>query len=124
MRRDEFIDQLYESARSEVIISRADYAQALDGWDINPVLVDSEQVGLMMTCGPEIHFQLDRKKMLVHTRRVIRNYVEPHLLKHGFLTTMALAGSKDVDFLKRFGFMEVSTNGRAVKFRLDKLKIK
>jgi hypothetical protein len=124
MRRDQYIDELYRVVREQVIITRAAYAESLEGWDIEPVLVDGEQVGLMVTKGPEIHFRLDRKKMLVHTRRVIRNYVAPHLARHGFLTTIALSGSKDIDFLERFGFVEIDTKGRAVMFRLDQLKIK
>lgn len=124
MKRDAYIDELYRVVREQVIISRDAYAASLDGWDIEPVLIDGEQVGLMVTKGPEIHFRLDRKKMLVHTRRVIRNYVAPHLKRHGFLTTIALAGSNDIGFLKRFGFVETKTEGRAVMFRLDQLKIK
>lgn len=124
MGRDQYIEELYRVVREQVIISREAYTESLDGWDIEPVLVDGEKVGLMITKGPEIHFRLDRKKMLVHTRRVIRHYVAPHLERHGFLTTMALAGSDDVGFLKRFGFIETGTEGRAVMFRLDQLKIK
>lgn len=121
MRRDSLIDQLYEVIRMHVPITRAAYGNSLCGWDIEPVVIHGEQIGVCLMFGHEIHVQLDRAKTVRCARRVIREVVACPLRRLGFLTTTA--AEDDIPFLARLGFRITEREGRFTKLRLDHLAI-
>lgn len=124
MSRFDDIDELYAYVSESTSIPHANFIAAMMDWNIVPVVMDGVKIGLMVTRDSEIHFKLDPKLILKHTRRVIRNYIEPMLRRVGYLTTTARQGSADVPFLERFGFYQTRTDDDIVHFRLDKLKIR
>lgn len=123
MDRENYIDQLYQKVRTEVPITRAAYGASLDGWDVEPVLMDGQQIGVVIVKDGEIHISLDKQGALRHARRIIRNYVASALRRFGFLTTRSLGEPDVMRFLHRLGFQECGRDGRLVVLRLEKLQL-
>lgn len=123
MSRETYIDQLYQKVRLEVPISREAYGASLAGWEVDPVLVDGRQIGVVIVKDGEIHISLDRRGALLHARRIIRNYVATALQRFGFLTTRSLGEPQVMNFLRRLGFQECGKDGRLVVLRLEKLQL-
>lgn len=122
--RSECIDALYEQVKSIIPISREAYSKSLDEWLIEPVVIDGERIGVLLTCGNEIHIQLTKQKALCHARRIIKHYIIKKLHELEFLVTRSMNSESDEKFLKRLGFYETSQIGLTKFYRLDQLAIK
>jgi len=121
--RDECIDALYEQVRREVPITRTAYGNSLYGWEIEPVMIDGERIGVFIRRGTEVHIHLAADKALMHARRVIRQHIASNLKALGHLTTRSTSDPKAIRFLRRLGFYRVGEDGTLSVFRLDTLKI-
>lgn len=124
MMRDQHIDRLYAVVSQYVPISRTAYGNSLFGWDIDPILIDGMEAGLIVMRGPEIHVHIEKHVAVRHARRLIRACITNRLPAHGYLTTRSLPEEKTVRFLKRLGFYQNGMDGRLQCYRLDKLNIK
>lgn len=121
MSRDDLIDQLYAQVRMYVPISRKAYAKSLDNWDIVPVMIDGEQIGVRVMNGHEVHHQLDRRAAKRHARRIIAQYVAEPLARLGYL--ISRTDDAGMPFLQRMGFYATGREGAITTMRLDKLII-
>lgn len=121
MTRDDLIDQLYAQVRMYLPISRDAYSKSLDGWEIVPVIIDDQQIGVRIMQGHEVHHQLDKRAARRHARRIIAKYVAEPLVRLGYL--ISRTEDADIPFLKRMGFYEVSRACGITTMRLDKLTI-
>lgn len=122
MDREALIDILYAEIRQHVAISREAYGNSLYGWEIVPVVIDDQQIGVRIMSGHEVHHHLDRKASLRHARRIIAKYVAEPLARLGYLTTRS--DDAGLPFLQRMGFRPVSRDGAVTTLRLDKLIIR
>lgn len=123
MGRDDYIDQLYSQVRYVVPITRAAYAASLAGWEIEPVLMDGQQIGVCIVKDGEIHMSLDKRGALLHARRIIRQHVASALQRFGKLTTRTNSDPEVMRFLQRLGFREIGHDGKLFLMQLDKLSI-
>lgn len=121
MDREKLIDQLYMHVRMYVAISREAYGNSLYGWEIVPVIIDGEQIGVRIMLGHEVHHHLDKRAARRHARRIIANYVAEPLARLGYLTSQT--DDAGIPFLRRMGFYEVNRVNGITTMRLDKLKI-
>lgn len=121
--RDDCIDALYEQVRQSVPITRTAYGNSLYGWEIEPVMIDGERIGVFIRRGTEVHIHLAADKALMHARRVIRQYITSNLKALGCLTTRSTSDPKVIRFLQRLGFYKVGEDGMLSVYRLDALKI-
>lgn len=121
MDREALIDQLYAEVRQHVPITRAAYGNSLYGWDIVPVIIDGQQIGIRIMHGHEVHHQLDRRAAKRHARRIIAQYVAEPLAKLGYL--ISRTDDAGIPFLRRMGFYEAGREGAITTMRLDKLII-
>ena len=122
MDREALIDQLYDKVRMHVPISRVAYGNSLHGWDIVPVLIDGQQIGVRIMRDHEVHHMLDKKAARRHARRIIAQYVAEPLARLGYL--ISRTEDADIPFLRRMGFYEVAREAGITTMRLDKLTIR
>ncbi len=92
--------------------------------DIEPIIIDGEEIGLVAMRGREIHMQIEKRYALRHARRIIRQYVAPQLSTFGYLTTVSTGEAETLEFLERLGFYKVGGFGSISMHRIDALKIK
>lgn len=121
MERDDLIDQLYAQVRMYLPMSRAAYGKSLDGWEIVPVMIDAQQIGVRVMQGHEVHHQLDRRAARRHARRIIAQYVAEPLARLGYL--ISRTDDAGMPFLQRMGFYATGRDGAITTMRLDQLKI-
>lgn len=125
MNRAECVDWVYEAANMESLgIEFVDYDDLMTDWHVSQMLVDGLFVGVLMRKENEIHMQLEKSMALVYARKIIRKHLEPLLQEFGHLTSIALTGSTDIQFLERLGFYETNSTEQVIMFRLDQLKIR
>lgn len=124
MGRDECIDILYAEVRKEIPISHAAYSNSLYGWDIEPIMANGKQIGVLMLKDHEIHIQLQMDQALIHMRKVIQQCAVNNLARLGYLVTRSFDDKPVIRFLERLGFYQTGKDGQVLFFRLDELKIK
>jgi len=124
MDRQHWIDKLYEQIKAEVPITRAAYGNSLHGWDIEPIMLGDEAIGVYIRRGHETHMSLSKKNALRHARHVIRVYLTANLERLGYLVTRTDGNAADDRFLKRLGYYETGKEGSWTLYSLDKLNIK
>jgi hypothetical protein len=87
---------------------------AFDDWEVFPGHLDGAHVCTAIMRGPEIHFAFApgwRPKGSLRGR--IRNFLEPLLERHGYLTTrLALTRMEKDRFVRRMGFQPTWTDGQ------------
>lgn len=97
--------------------------QALPSCDVQPIVIDEVEIGFMVSRGHEVHLKIDQAYALKHARRIIKQYIKPHLDALGYLTTIATGERQTLRFLDRLGFYKVGGFGSMTMHRLDALKI-
>ncbi len=81
MSRDDLIDQLYAHVRMHMPVSREAYGKSLADWEIVPVMIDGQSIGVRIMRGHEVHHLLDKKAARTlrppHHRAVRRRTARP-----------------------------------------------
>lgn len=122
MDREALIDELYDTVRMYVPISRVAYGNSLYDWEIVPVVIDGLHIGVRIMRGHEVHHKLDKRAARRYARRIIAQYVAEPLARLGYL--ISRTDDEDIPFLRRMGFYEVSREAGITTMRLDKLSIR
>lgn len=105
-------------------VSLFEFEMLMSDWDVSAMTPGGQFVGVVMRRHSEVHMQIDKQLATRYARRIIRQYLDPQLQEYGFLTSIALIDSNDIQFLERLGFYETSRTEQAILFRLDQLKIR
>jgi hypothetical protein len=118
----ELTDLLWERAQTVLFISKEEYLQQLEGWDIRPVHDSRGEIGwITVQKGPEFHFQNVGPTRLL-PMRVIREFLQGVIDRHGYaLTRTPLEDIRQQRFNRRFGFVEVGCDAFDIIFRIDRL---
>ena len=124
MDRDGYIDMLYDDVKTQVVISRAQYAAGLEGWEFHPVVIDGNDAGVVMTKGHEMHTHVIAPYGIKCARRVLRQSVQGQVDRMGYATTRTLNDPMVVRLLERLGFYKTGECDGVLEYRLDELKIK
>ena len=116
---DSCIDILYGEVSKSLQITREQYIATLVGWDIQPIVIDAKQAGVMMIQGHEIHVVLDPTHTKLHGRRIIKKCIDENIDRHGFLTTISFKDPSSVSFIERIGFRKTGEDETFYSFRID-----
>lgn len=89
----------------------AELADALDGWEMVPLVIDGETAGIAALDGTEIHFVVSPEwRGRAITRARARDFLTPLIARRGYLTTRALKPTPEQrEFLERLGFRNTWT---------------
>lgn len=102
----------WESCRDRWPVEYEQFAEAMQGWDVEPVQVDGHVVGAVLMRGPEIHACIKPEgfgRWL--SRRVLRDTLVRLVAEHGRAETSVATGNAAGEaFVQRLGFVE---SGRA-----------
>jgi len=115
---------LYNEVSKQVPITRSEYEKTLVGWDVSPINIGGEDIGVMMRQGTEIHICIPKEKALKHARQIIKKCLVENIQKYGYLTTISLKDSGVTRFLERLGFCKTNEDEAFISYRLDTIKIK
>lgn len=123
MTRDELVDRLW--ADSLLFLTREEFAQTLDGWDLEPELdAAGVVVGVFLVKGPEFHFG---KFSAQHqcTREILRRYPGSLIERYGYaLTKTPKDDARQLRFNQRLGFYPVGEDDYDIHMRIDRLRTK
>lgn len=97
--------------------------QVLAEWECVPIYFEGQLAGCGLLKGTELHFAAQAGfGEKIFTRRIVRDFLEPLLARHGYLTTkMDLAEAKNWDFVHRLGFRPTWHDNEYRYFMLTKL---
>jgi hypothetical protein len=116
----DLIDRLHEDC--PLFLTREQFEQSLDGWELDPVEVDGRTIGVFLVKGPEIHFaKFDQSTAnRSHLKRLAQV-----IAQHGYATTRT--PKDDARMLRlnaRLGFYKVGEDEWDVHLRIDRLRFK
>lgn len=102
----------WESCRDRWPVEYEQFAEAMRGWDVEPVEVGGRIVGAVLMRGPEIHACIKPEGFgLWLSRRVLRDTLVRLVAEHGRAETSVATGNAAGEaFVQRLGFVE---SGRA-----------
>jgi GNAT superfamily N-acetyltransferase len=109
---------------AELDVPLEDFVDKLAGWKIYPVGVKGDIAGVIYHLGAEVHACiLPKYRKRWFSRKIVRELLEPIIAEHGELLT-AVPHNKPWghEFVKKFGFKEVTRTGHMTKYRLETLK--
>jgi len=109
---DEALRAAWESCRDRWPVEYEQFAEAMRGWDVEPVEVGGRIVGAVLMRGPEIHACIKPEGFgLWLSRRVLRDTLVRLVAEHGRAETSVATGNAAGEaFVQRLGFVE---SGRA-----------
>lgn len=115
----ELLDILWDRAKPVLFITKEEFLQQLDGWDIQPVHIDGELSFITCVKGPDFHFLSVGQKRHI-TRTMIREFLTPIIAAHGYaMTRTPVEDVRQQRFNRAFGFQEVGQDGFDILFRID-----
>ena len=116
------IELLWRQAEPDVFITREEFVQGLEGWEIEPVLVDGEIMGAFVTKGPALHFSIFHATRPI-TMKTIRPRLEAIIAEHGFVTTRTPKDAvRQHRFNRLMGFTPVGEDEFFVHYRLEAIR--
>lgn len=86
MDRIKIIDAIWKETEHRVFISRREFVDGLEGWELSTKELNGEIVGAILTKGPEFHFVLFGPKKPI-PRSLVADCVQPQINKFGFVLT-------------------------------------
>lgn len=95
---------LYDSIGARATVPFNDFRQALDGWDVIPVVDQHEIIGAVVRLGHEIHAGMTRRPHGA-ARGLLRRTLADTIAEHGAATTKVLKDNPaGRAFCERLGF--------------------
>lgn len=121
--RQRCIDLLF--ANTFLFITREQFEQTLDGWEIEPILSPGGEVGaVFVSKGPEFHFQKFDASIQA-TRAHLKKYPGEIIATHGYaLTKTPHTDTRQRRFNERLGFFKVGEDESFIHYRIDQLRKK
>ena len=118
------IDRLWQQVENRVFISRSDFERNLDGWKIEPVELDGQVAGAILTCGPELHFASFGHGHPI-TRQMIHDYAQPIIDEYGYIRTKTPKDDERQGRLnKLIGFTVEREDEFFVYYRAERLRLR
>lgn len=116
-------EPIIEDIMEELSISRYDTLQLLHECEAIPGYVDGQLVATLLRKGTEVHFAISKAyRGKTINRRRTREFLQPVLDEHGFLTTRLLHDRKGQQrFIERIGFKKTWSDARFNYFMLTDL---
>lgn len=123
MTRSEAIDKLWERVGPTVFISKDDYIEALNGWEITAVEVEEQLAYIKLVRGPELHFESFGGGHVNGTFGMIYDGIEPVLKEHGYVKTRTpKEETRQHRFNRAIGFEPDGEDEFYIYWRLEKLR--
>lgn len=123
MSRNDLIAIMWRAVESSVFISRQDFVDGLDGWEIAAKEIDGEMIGATLTKGPEFHFVTFGPKK-AFPRALMRECVQPIIDRYGFVRTRTPSDdTRQCRFNRAVGFTVESTDDYFTTFRMERLSL-
>lgn len=118
--REQLLDLLWQD--SPIFITREQFHQTLDGWELEPVMRDGKPAVIFVVKGPEFHFaKLDPAFQC--GRDTLRRYPGELIARHGYaLTKTPKEDLRQQRFNRRLGFYPVGEDAEFIHFRIDALR--
>ena len=108
----------------KVFISRREFVDGLNGWELDTKELNGEIVGATLVFGPEFHFIIFGPKKPL-TRALMAECVQPIINKHGYVCTKTpLDDVRQHRFNKLVGFVALSTDEFFTYFRMERLNLR
>ncbi len=108
----------WESCRDRWPVEYEQFAEAMRGWDVEPVEVDGRIVGAVLMRGPEIHACIKPEgfgRWL--SRRVLRDTLVRLVAEHGRAETAVATGNAAGEaFVRRLGFVESERSNGVTRY--------
>lgn len=106
-------------------MTRAEFAQSLEGWTIDPVCRPDGSIGLIFVSnGPEFHFQKFGTDIQA-SRAILKKYPGEIIATHGYaLTKTPKTDARQQRFNERLGFYRVDEDEFDIHYRIDHLRKK
>lgn len=124
MNRDDCLDYVYAFVCGSGFVPRPAFDLKMADWDARPMMVENEQIGVIVTCGTDIHVTMDRRGALMHAKRIIKECLTHGIEKHGYLTTQAPKDDAGIArFLTRLGFVRTHEEAGLQHYRIEQTKI-
>lgn len=122
MDRAALIDRLWEE--SPLFLSRAEFARTLQGWEVHAVDGPSGLGAIVITKGPEFHFQPCATDFQV-TRDHLRRWPGELIARYGYaLTRTPKDDARQCRFNARLGFKVVGEDGEFYEMRIERQRVK
>lgn len=120
--RDHCISILYAKVLKELPLSREEYEFTLLGWELEPIIIRNEQIGIWLRYDHEVHVELEKPEAIKYGRRIIEEYFKRDLGLLGYLTTTSKKDIQTVQFLERLGFYKTIEDDKFFYYRADQSK--
>jgi hypothetical protein len=116
--RHEALQAAWESCRDRWPIGYDEFAQAMQGWSVEPVRVDGRIVGAVLMRGAEVHACIRPEgfgRWL--SRRVLRSTLARVVAEHGRAETTVTTGNEAGEaFVRRLGFVESGRSNGVTRY--------
>ena len=114
-------DRLWEKSEPFLYIGKDEFLKWLDGWDIQPVEIDSELSFVTLQKGPLFHFQSFETRRPI-SPKLIRAFLQKIIDQYGYAETRTpKADHRQHRFNQAYGFKIVGEDGLDTHFRIDRL---
>lgn len=119
----EILEKVWLNLEPIVFISRREFLESLDGWEVKPREIDGQIIGATLIRGPEFHF-VTFGPQKTFTRSLMVNCLQPIIDKHGYVRTRT---PKEDMRQRRFnllvGFVVESADEFFTYFRMERLNL-
>lgn len=123
MNTPELVDAIWRQTEATTFISRQQFLDSLEGWEIASREIDGETIGATITRGPEFHF-ITFGKRKTFSAGLIASCLQPILDQHGFVVTRTPKDDmRQRHFNLLIGFEVQSEDEFYVYFRLQHLNL-
>ncbi len=123
MNTAEIMERIWRQMEPSVYISRREFMDGLEGWQITPREINGELIGATLVRGPEFHFvTFGARKMF--SPALIVDCLQPIIERHGFVRTRTPKEDvRQCRFNLRIGFCAERDDEFYTYFRMEKLNL-
>lgn len=120
MTRAQAIDALWLVRSPLLFVSREAFEAGLEGWDLAPIVLDGQEIGVAMRKGPEYHFALVGRQVRI-PRRLVEEQFAPQLEAYGHVITRTPKHeTRQRRFNEAFGFVRTGEDALDIHYRLER----
>lgn len=115
-------EHLWQKASERLFITREQFDADLESWDIEPIRLGAEVIGVALRRGAEFHFtSLGTGRSL--TRALLRDILRPQLERYGFIVTRTpKEEARQRRFNEAIGFVATGEDELDVHYRLERVR--
>lgn len=122
MTLEDLKEALWKKAEPVVFVTREQFLKGLEGWAIEPVEYGGEIGAVVISKGPEMHFQIIGSGNPI-PRRIVHAVMQKIIDQHGFaLTRTPKEDARQHRFNALIGFKAVGEDAYDIHYRMDALR--